>query len=135
MITEQFPDPGVTLARAHTFGAPWAMYSRVPLFRPGQIRETNFTIGRHTWRLDGAVVFPERDELANLHYKYLGVSETLARQSEQNTRLGEIDRLNGWGRQYGFDRPQLEAQFDGFRSRLVDVASLSEHDPALRHWR
>lgn len=135
MITERFPEKDAVLARDHVFGAPWAMYSRMAVFRPDQIEETNYTVGRHSWSLEGNVVYPARDELMNLHYKYLGVEETFSRHGEQNERLGPADRENGWGRQYGFARSELDAQFESFRANLVDVSKVVVQDESLCRWR
>jgi hypothetical protein len=135
MISEDYPAPGSLLWRDIPFGAPWAMYSRIAIFRPDQIRRTNYTAGRHRVHLEGNVVLPERDEVANLHFKYLGLTETKQRHDAQQARLGETDLLNGWGRQYGWNESQLATHFEGFKSKLTNVIEITSHSDDLRWWR
>ena len=56
--------------------------------------------GRHHANPKGVVRYPDRDELLNLHYKWLGLDYVLSRSALLRTGLGEIDRANKWGFHY-----------------------------------
>jgi len=133
MMSEKFPAPDSVLWRDHPLGAPWNMYSRLPVFRPDQITETNYKPGRHGAALVGNVVLPNRVEAMNLHFKYLGLEETRLRHAEQRERLGAKDVANGWGSQYNYSDDELAEVFGWFQSKRVNVHDVAEHDSAL--WR
>ncbi len=135
MITEEFPHRRDLLWRDHQLGAPWPPYSRLAIFRPDQITETNYSPGRHEAGLQGNVVLPDREEVLNLHYKYLGVEETYHRHVEQRARLGEGDMANGWGLQYDYSKGELVREFERFKGNLVNVHQVVAHNPLLSWWR
>jgi hypothetical protein len=111
------------------------MYSRMALFRPDRIQETNYGPGRHRAQLQGTIAFPERDEIANLHYKYIGMEQTHARQQALGAKLGAMDRAQGWGGQYYSDEGGFRAQFNEIKAASIDVSEVTEHNPALCWWR
>jgi glycosyltransferase involved in cell wall biosynthesis len=135
MVTRDQPAPDSELWRDHTFGVPDVMYSRMALFRPDCVQETNYGPGRHRARLTGDFVLPARDEIANLHYKYLGVERTLVRQKALGAKLGAMDRANGWGGQYYANDGGFRAQFNDLLAASIDVSKVAEHNPALCWWR
>lgn len=137
MIAERFPPAGSLLRRECPIGAPWRNMSKLGIFRPDQITETRFEAGRHKASFQGNVVFPDRDEVVNLHFKYLGVAETHSRHEAQGARLGKTDRANRWGLEYFWSREELEAEFERFRAAAIDVASARHHEehPEPRWWR
>lgn len=137
MLTEVLPPEGSWLARDCPMGAPWKQMSKLSIFRPDRIEATNFAPGRHQARLKGDVVFPDRDDVVNQHYKYLGVRETHARHQMQRGRLGSVDRARNWGHKYDWSEEQLAADFEAIRSRLVDVGRIDHHSQHLepRWWR
>lgn len=127
MITEDFPSPDSVLWRDYRLGVPWAKMSKVGIFRPHRIRETNYTVGRHKAQFEGEIFLPERDEVVNLHYKYLGIDYTQMRHKALASGLRPVDRAKGWGAQYDWDEGQLRANFERFRSALVDIAEVDHH--------
>jgi hypothetical protein len=138
MITEVFPPEHAVLWRDCRLGAPWVKMCKVGIFRPDRVTEINFDIGRHKARPEGDVRYPERDEVLNLHYKYLGVSGTQRRHEELNERLKSGDRAQGWARKYQWNEDMLLQHFEEFRSQLVDISTLEElhvNYPAPRWWR
>jgi hypothetical protein len=135
MVTETYPPPDSLLCRDYVMGAPDDQYSRMALFRPDKILETNYTPGRHRARFQGEIVFPELDEVTNLHYKYLGADETFARQAAQAPRLGARDRINDWGFQYHWTRDQFADYFKELKATCVDVTKIAEHSPRLSWWK
>lgn len=137
MISDKLPAPDSILWRDCRMGAPSRDMSKTGIFRPERIRETNYGPGRHEQSIEGEVVLPMCDEVVNLHYKYLGVSETRARHKAQAARLGATDWANRWGYHYGWTLEELQAYFDQFKSALVDVTSADHHQahPEPRWWR
>ena len=129
MLSEDFPPQGLKLCEALTFGEPSQRFSKLNIFSPGAIDETNFAVGRHTARLVGRVVIPARDELLLLHYRYLGFERTQKRHEEYLTRQRKRDLENGWGIQYSWSREALREVWDRIKAGLIDVS-----DPDLRPW-
>ncbi len=128
MIADALPAADSTLWRDRPMGAPDALVSKLAIFRPDHIAETNFWPGRHQAMLEGNVVYPARDEITNLHYKYLpGLAETHARHQEQALRLGATDRVNGWGHQYAWSIEKLDIDFETYRRALVDTSTIDHH--------
>jgi glycosyltransferase involved in cell wall biosynthesis len=126
MITERFPLPDEWLARAHTCGTPWVQMCKISLFDPNRIEEINFSPGRHRAAPTGEVRIPRRDELLNLHYKYLGFNYTVARHRQLLRGLGPGDAAVGWGHKYRWSDAQLREDWDRMAQGLIDVT----HDPA-----
>ncbi|MCX7931647.1 MAG: glycosyltransferase family 2 protein [Rhodovarius sp.] len=123
MVAEDFPPSGVLLARAVTRGAPWHMMNKLSLFRPDAIRETGFGPGRHVADPVGKVVYPPRDELMLLHYKYLGRAYLHARHAFLRGGLRLVDRARRFGHQYFLSPEEQDASFDAFAARAVDIAA------------
>ena len=135
MITESFPPPESVLWRDHTMGAPWRNMSKVGIFRPDCIKAVDFAPGRHHVRLKGEVVFPERDEVLNLHYKYLGIAETHGRHATQAPRLGKVDRAQNWGHKYRWSFEELTADFAAVKAAAVDVSKIDhQQSHTERRW-
>lgn len=123
MVAEDFPPRGAWLARDVTMGAPWHVMNKLSLFRPDAIRETGFALGRHAAAPVGEVVWPARDELLLLHYKYLGRAYTRERHAFLAQGLGATDRANGWGIQYLQPPEVQDAAFAGFEARAGDTGA------------
>lgn len=139
MVSEAFPPRGACLARDVTMGAPWHEMNKLSLFRPDAIRETGFVAGRHAAAPAGEVVYPERDELVLLHYKYLGRAYARERHAFLAQGLGATDRANGWGVQYLRPPEMQDAAFAEFQARAMDTGAAgfdarATHDGVL-WWR
>lgn len=130
MITDSFPGAEENLARSRTLGAPAADYSKLGIFDPAAVENTNFTMGSHSARPSGRIVMPERDELLLLHYKKLGLDYFLARSAAIDARRRSVDRANNWGHHHAATREQHEHRLAEQRGRLVDVM-----DPNAEFWR
>jgi len=124
MLSETFPPRGVHLCKHLTQGAPWAQMNKVNIFSPGDISSINYSPGRHIAKPLGRVVFPGRDELLLLHYKYLGFENTQRRHEQYGARLRETDVANGWGHRWRWGREELRRDWDQFATRLVDISTL-----------
>lgn len=138
MVERAFPSSDKTLARDCPMGAPWHKMSKLQMFRPDAIEATEFSPGRHKVKLQGQVVLPDRDEVCNLHYKYLGLDRLYARHKAQEARLLSRDRDQGWGHRYHLAKDALAADFEGFAQDLVNIHDITDHHhshPEPRWWR
>ena len=61
--------------------------------------DMNFGVGAHTFSANGKVL-SESDEIKILHYKLLGGDYLIQNYNERQMRLGEFNRLQGWGVHY-----------------------------------
>lgn len=128
MFSQSTPTPDALLWRDCPIGAPWAKMSKIGIFRPGKIEETSFAPGRHTVALRGDVALPHRDEIANLHYKYVwGLEATQSRHAVQKNRLGVLDQEKGWGHKYSWSLEELQRDFEMFADKLTDTRVTDHH--------
>lgn len=137
MVSFKRPASGEFLARDYLMGAPWQQMSKLGPFRPEKITETNFSPGRHEARLEGEVLFPAKDEMINLHYKYMGLKETHDRHLSASERLCGQDKVNNWGHKYAWSQEELEADFEAFHRASIDVSKVDHHtfNRERRWWR
>ena len=127
MVTREFPAPGEHLAATRTVGAPYAMMSKLRIFDPDALEETNFGIGGHGASPVGRLRLPWRDELLLLHYKLLGIDYTRVRSAALRSRLGADDHAQRWGDHYRGER--VDEEWVHFVERLVDL-----RDPRYVPW-
>jgi hypothetical protein len=139
MVSSEFPAEHQWLARALTQGIPFVSQSKLSIFDPDAIEETHFGVGRHQAEPQGTVRYPARDELLNLHYKWLGLDYVRRRYALLRTGLGEVDRANRWGFHYDFSEPEIAAGMGVLMSTSIDLAApgLDHHvtHPGERWWR
>lgn len=129
MLSEDFPTVDIPLHTTFTEGAPWLQMSKLQVFNPNAIEEINFTVGRHRCQPEGVISIPAKDELLNLHYKYLGISFLKRRQAELATGLRKQDIERRWGFQYLFNEEEIIAHFNSFRAISIDVFA-PDYQPA-----
>lgn len=132
MISDRFPGSGERLCESITTGAPFDKMNKLSIFRPDQIRETNFAVGRHSADPQGNIVFPSRDEVLNLHYKYLDFDRLVRRHKTLASGLGQEDKARGFGHRYHFDESELRSDWNAFQTQAVDIAEPG-FDAPLRH--
>jgi hypothetical protein len=108
MIADGFPPADAHLAETLRLGAPDSQMSKLSLFDPDAIAETNFGPGRHIASPTGRVAIPATDEVLNLHYKYLGRDYVAARHKALRAGLGDHDFRQGFGEQYSWTRDKLD---------------------------
>ncbi|MCU0890014.1 MAG: glycosyltransferase family 2 protein [Rubritepida sp.] len=128
MVDPEFPPEGAKLCEARTRGAPYWLMSKLSLFKPDALLHTRFGVGRHRARPEGQVIYPDRDELLLLHYKYVGLEYVQRRQASLARGLGTEDFENGWAQRYEVGDAAVEKELRRFLARAVDVA-----DPARDH--
>ena len=129
MISESFPEPAARLCTTVTTGAPSGDFSKLQIFNPDAVREINYTVGRHKAWPQGHVGWPDRDEVLNLHYKFLGREYLERRHSDLGSGLGATDLEQGWGSHWLKKRPQLEEEWEDYARRAVDISN-----ETLRPW-
>jgi hypothetical protein len=139
MATRDFPAPDVHLASTLMVGVPNPKMSKLSLFDPNAISETNFAPGRHRASLVGDVRYPEHDELLNLHFKYLGWDYFHTRSLFLASGLGPVDRTNRWGNQYDLSEDQMRARMQAVENAAFDVMAAGRDHHSVhtgeRWWR
>jgi hypothetical protein len=100
--------------------------SKLNVFDPSAIERLNYSPGRHRAAPTGNIVAPDRDELLNLHYKYLDFERVMRRHAASATRLNPPDHEKGFGHRWLFTREQLEEDWRAFEERAVDVRRQAE---------
>jgi hypothetical protein len=138
MISEDVPATGETLCQSRFFGAPWTQMMKPSIFKPAEIEEINFSVGRHTANPVGNVRVPQRDEVLLLHYKYLNFDQTYNRHAQLATELKPKDNRFGMGHKYGWSRDELRKDWDRVVAGAVDVRKIitnaAEYYPYERWW-
>lgn len=134
MVCDDFPPAGSHLCRVVTHGMPWLNMNKLSLFNPNEITATNYDVGRHKADPEGNVVYPVRDELLNLHFKYLGLPYLVERSAELKTGLRSRDIKNRWGHKYLWRKEEIERDFIAVKANSVDVMNSQPTDLVTRRW-
>ena len=120
MVADEFPDPSSELSRVITRGAPHAAESKLMIFDPKRITDTNFGPGGHIAHPTGDVKYPSRSQLLNLHYKLLGPNWVAERYTALKSRRVEIDEKNDWAGHYEKAREEIDTYFAATSRQAVD---------------
>jgi hypothetical protein len=138
MISDDVPSAEETLCQSRFFGAPWKQMMKPSIFKPSEIEEIDFSVGRHTANPIGNVRVPERDEVLLLHYKYLNFEQTHRRHMQLSVKLRPKDIRFGMGHKYGWSRDELRKDWDRTAVDAVDVRTIisnaAEYYPYERWW-
>lgn len=126
MVADRLPAPGDALAVTIRRGIPHRMMSKLRLFDPNAVEETNFGPGGHVAAPTGKIVYPRRDELRLLHYKWLGFEYLRRRNAMMETTRRAVDRANNWGHHYRTSDEELASRLEAMRAVSVDVLALGE---------
>lgn len=126
MLSERFPEADATLTSTVRRGVPHGMMSKLRLFDPNAVEETNFGPGGHVAAPTGRIVYPKRDRMLLLHYKWLGV-DYLARRNEmmESTRRAR-DIEKKWAHHYRTPLPDLVASLEASLAKSIDVIAAGE---------
>lgn len=140
MITRDFPQEGALLCCDHPMGVPHRTFDKAAIFDPNAIEETNFVPGRHFARPRGTVVLPRRDELLNLHYKYLGADFVRRRYADLLAKLGGCAEDKSAADHWTMHADQIEAWMRVWAALAFDVTGrpadrnrMARH-PLDPHW-
>ena len=120
MLSPVLPRANRKLTKIVTRGTPYHWMNKLSLFDPDKIAETDFSLGRHAAQPVGEVVYPPRDELLILHYKYLSMDWTYNRHVELEEKLGRKDKENKWGTHYSWTKEELKKEWDLLEADAVD---------------
>lgn len=126
MVSDRFPKPDETLVSTVRCGVPHRMMSKLRLFDPNAVEETNFGPGGHVAEPTGRIVYPKRDELLLLHYKWLGLEYLRQRNAMMETTRRERDIANNWSHHYRAPASDLTAGIERMLGNSVDVLALGE---------
>ncbi len=126
MVSERFPNPDEALVAAFRRGVQHRMMSKLRLFDPSSVDETNFGPGGHVAAPAGNVVYPKRDELLLLHYKWLGLDYLRRRNAMMETTRRSRDIANNWSYHYRTPDEELASRLENLRAVSVDVIALGE---------
>ena len=120
MISDLVPPNGAWLAETCRTGMPHEEMSKLSLLDPDAVTETNFRHGRHVAKPEGRVVYPEVDELYNLHYKFIDKEYLRARHRLLRKGLRDGDVSNGFGEHYDWTDEEFEAKWQAVRRSAID---------------
>lgn len=127
MISKSFPSHAEeTLFDICTTGAPSRSCTKVGIFNPDKISETNFAHGRHRGKLSGLVLAPKTDQLLLFHFHYLDFDRVVSRHKRYLARQRSKDIENNWGIQYTWSDATLREKWADIERSAVDVR--------LGHW-
>lgn len=120
MLSDTFPPASEWLAETRRLGMPHYEMCKLSILDPNLLDETRYSPGRHFAEPLGRVVYPEADELVNLHYKHLGRDETFIRHRKLAGGLGPRDIADGMGAHWGFSRAQFEERWQQWAAEAMD---------------
>lgn len=139
MISDSFPSNSEeSLFDFCSTGAPDRSYSKVSIFDPNEIYETNFALGRHNAAFEGRTLAPNPDELLLFHFHYLEMTRVAARHELYLTRQRSKDLENKWGVQYTWSDVELRKQWVNIEQSAIDIKQEDQwnrkHHPGRRTW-
>ena len=132
MITERFPEEGALLCRDHRMGVPYRLLDKIAVFDPAAIAETNFVPGRHFADPSGRVRYDDRDELMNLHYKYLGAEFVTERYAQLLARLGNDEGDESAANHWSLHARQVDSWMRDWADKAYDVTDRRIGRSAMR---
>jgi glycosyltransferase involved in cell wall biosynthesis len=111
MMTETLPTTEAQIYEEIKHGYFKVDYSKPCLFKPSEIRETNFAPGSHTAKPVGAVSVNDSG-IKLLHYKYLNREILINKYAHYATRQSVEMKRRGWGNYQEWTADVLNKQFD-----------------------
>jgi glycosyltransferase involved in cell wall biosynthesis len=129
MISEDYPNEEEQLCYTRTLGAPFRAMSKMSIFNPEAIIESNCKTGRHTANPVGHIKLAKRDELLLLHYKNLGYERTWERQKSLYSRHSQFTQ-SGTYPLYAWGKDRFRAMWDEIANEAIDISI-----PDLKPWR
>ena len=126
MVSERFPGPDETLTSTVRRGVPHRMMSKLRLFDPNAVEETNFGPGGHVAAPTGRIVYPRKDRLLLLHYKSLGVDYLTRRNAMMETTRRSRDIERNWSHHYRTPVAEIESGIKSALAISTDVIAAGE---------
>lgn len=112
MMTEELPTTDGQIYEEIKDGYLKPDYSKPCIFKPSEIRESNFAPGSHTAKPTGNVISVDNTGIKLLHYKYLNREVLINKYSHYATRQSEEMKKKGWGNYQEWTADVLNKQFD-----------------------
>jgi glycosyltransferase involved in cell wall biosynthesis len=126
MVGDELPGPDEELTAAITRGVPVRKYSKPCIFNPDAIEALNFLPGCHEAQPIGRVKVSTDPNLKLLHYSWLSFDWYRKRYAERAKRLSELNRQEGWGREYMEGEREMRERYEGLRQSAVDAIDYRE---------
>lgn len=124
MVSSSFPESQAALTTQVRSGVRWNRMDKTCVFDPDLIEQPGYELGRHAARPRGEVRYPERQELALLHYKYLGAEYLIRRLKDLRPGFGPGDRARNLGHKYFWSRRKVVADFNAVRAAASEILSV-----------
>ncbi|KEK24844.1 glycosyltransferase family 2 protein [Bacillus gaemokensis] len=121
MVSDSFPNSDKPLYESVKSGARREYLDKPQVFNPSEIKDINFSVGRHSAFPLGNVKKPLNKEILLLHYKHIGFNYLNNRLSEQKTRLRRTDIANNWAHEYLWDEKKKLQAFERLKKESVKV--------------
>ncbi|MDM5356375.1 glycosyltransferase family 2 protein (plasmid) [Peribacillus sp. RS7] len=121
MVSDLFPNSNEPLYESIRYGVKKEYLDKPQIFNPSEIKDINFSVGRHSASPTGNVKKPSNKEILLLHYKYIGFNYLNRRLSELRTRLRVMDHINKWGYHYLWDEEKKLQEFEKLKKESVKV--------------
>jgi glycosyltransferase involved in cell wall biosynthesis len=119
MYSEKFPTTKGQIYEEVNLGFPGG--GKLNLFRPGELKEINYSPGCHIAQPEGNVTVSQWTGIKTLHFRYLSKEYVIGRNSAYYARLSKQNKENGWGFHYGFDPTEVAAHFDEHLALSIKV--------------
>jgi glycosyltransferase involved in cell wall biosynthesis len=110
MYSRRFPETEGQIYEEVSLGTPGG--PKLNLFRPGELKEINYSPGCHIAQPEGNVLVSQWTGIKTLHFRYLSKEFVLSRNAVSFARLSQQNKENGWGFHYGFDPSAVAEDFD-----------------------
>lgn len=120
MISSFYPKSGNPVTSQIKSGSFFKQMNKLSIFNPQEVIDTNFVSGRHKANPKGNIVYPEKDEILNLHYKYLSKEKTFERHKELNNKLRDKDKERNFGHRYRWSKDKFLEDWDYFQANAID---------------
>jgi glycosyltransferase involved in cell wall biosynthesis len=129
MVSEEFPKEDEQLCYTRTWGTPFRPMSKMSIFNPEAVSESNCATGRHTANPTGNLRYSKRDELLLLHYKYLGFEDTWERMSSLYNRHSKFTKSKTYNL-YAWPKEHFRKMWDDTAKDILDISN-----PGLQAWK
>ncbi|NDI33220.1 glycosyltransferase family 2 protein [Chengkuizengella sediminis] len=121
MVSDSFPNSDQPLYESIKVGVRTPFYDMTNIFNPTEIKDINFSVGRHEANPVGNVKKTIKNEVKLLHYKFLGFDYFNSRLSELKSGLRKTDIAKQWGDHYLWDERKKLQVFESVKKRAVKV--------------
>lgn len=121
MVSEDFPDVGKSITEQVKVGVYDSKYSKLVLFNPHRIIETNYMPGAHEIYPEGIIESYEPPEMKLLHYKSLGTNYLLERVQQYRKRLSDVNRRENYGLEYEREDAAIMEEFNSNVRKAIQV--------------